>query len=245
MDVGHVTGIDRIKPEGDAPGYIVFTDTNGVVSLFGEDEILSAIGEHRPNVVLEKIEEEHYPCNELDYMTELKIHRDAKGFLGMSAVAPDDGKLLQVDAVQRWLAHPNHGIVKSICIQSPTTVLTSSDDGFMCVWDLKGGLLGEMRLPNVSEGKKFRRKKVHLPVNEIDWNFPQERHDVSEKHVKKASELLMVKKRRTTRRVTNHNFNRNPAVKEREGGEEEKKQVRGGEGQGCRGARVRGIEFVG
>ena len=54
----------------------------------------------------------------------------------------------------------------------------------------------------MGEGKQYRRKQFHLPVSEIDWNFPQERHDVSERHVKKAEELLTVKKRRPTRRTT-------------------------------------------
>ena len=219
LNVGHVTGIDRIVPaEGDSPGHLVFTDDQGSVSLFEVDEIFRKVKESRPEVVLEKIDVAHYPCKEPDYMPELKIHRDVRAYLGMNAVVPNDDKLLQVDVKQRWMAHLGHSIIKSLCIQNPPTVLTSSDDGFMCVWGVDGRLLGEMRLPNVGEGKQYRRKQFHLPVNEIDWNFPQERHDVSEHHVKKAEELLEVKKRRPTRRTT---FLRNVKPTEEEKKEED------------------------
>ena len=207
LSIHAVTGIDRIQPsmENDHEGQIIYTDDRGYISAFDEKEILESInGEDCKLSAIEKITEEHFPCHDPDYMAELKINRDMKIYQSIVASVPNDSLVSQIAPKKRWLAHKNHSIVKSMCIQSPATVLSASNDGFMCVWNVGGTLLGEMRLPNVGERKKYLRQQIHLPVKEIDWNFPQERHDVSDRHVRKALELLGLEaaRRGTIRRAS-------------------------------------------
>jgi hypothetical protein len=176
-------------------GYLVATDDRGHIKVFDLDAVLASL----PHICL--IDDHHFPCNDPDYMAELKLSRDMRIYLSSKAPELDESDLDVFKPAFSWGGHEG-SVVKSMCIENPPSIVTASNDGFVCAWNVHGTLLGEMRLPNVDEHKKFLRKQRNLPVKEVDWNFPQERHEVSAEHVRKARELIAVQDKRQEKRMS-------------------------------------------
>ena len=148
--------------------------------------------------MIELIDEKDFPCNDPDFMAELKMTRDMHIYLSIRPPLLDEMKIASFEAEITWNAHDG-SVVKSMCIQNPPSIVTASNDGFMCAWNTQGLLLGEMRLPNADETKVYQRKQRHFPIKEVDWNFPQERHEVSDEHMETAKGLLATQERRMSR----------------------------------------------
>jgi len=190
---GEITNSKEAKP---VVNNICVMDDGGVLTTFCLDTIVRAV--QRENKELQQISKTDYVCNEQDYIAELKLERDMQVYLGNIPEPAKRTDCLTIDFVRRWKGH-DQTIVSGISTLHPPSFLSASADGFMTVWGLDGDLLGEMRMPNVDAARQYQRNHFHYPIKELEWNFPEEKTDVS-KHHKEVAEELINRSRATTMR---------------------------------------------
>ena len=74
---------------------LCITDDQGFVCLWNEEELLQQLKEAHPHVDFDR-KTSNWPCDDPDYMAELKITRDMKIYQTVEATAPKDETLTQV-----------------------------------------------------------------------------------------------------------------------------------------------------